>query len=392
MCRFAARCRFADERCRTQDPPVTDVGDGHTYVCFHPRPEKPVSADAEKVAAVAAPAPDSRPGGAALITLEAVEKQFRIRNPSPFKPKPILHAVSGITLEVREGETLGIAGESGSGKTTVGRLMVGLERPTAGAVTFAVEGDGPVARAGGGRRSGQVQMMFQDSAGALDPRMCVADLIAEPLAVRHIGSRRERRDRVLELLDAVGLPRQAVAARAYEFSGGQRQRIAMARALVLRPKIIVADEPVSALDVSIQAQIINLMRSLQETFSVTYVVISHDLALLKYLADRLGVMYLGKLVEIGPSAEVYTAPRHPYTAGLIASIPSPDPAREKVRDRARLSGEIASAIDPPSGCRFRTRCPMATERCSLEEPVLDLRDGGHPVACHYPLSAGEPSQ
>jgi peptide/nickel transport system ATP-binding protein len=184
----------------------------------------------------------------------------------------------------------------------------------------------------------------------------------------------------------VGLPRTAALRRAHEFSGGQRQRIAMARALVLRPKVVVADEPVSALDVSIQAQILNLMRSLQAAYSLTYVVISHDLSLLRYMSDRIGVMYLGKLVELGSSAEVYAAPRHPYTAGLIASVPIPDPGRRDKTQKAGLSGEIASAIDPPSGCRFRTRCPLATELCAREEPALVLRDGPHEVACHYPLS------
>jgi oligopeptide/dipeptide ABC transporter ATP-binding protein len=232
--------------------------------------------------------------------------------------------------------------------------------------------------------------MFQDSAAALDPRMNVADLIAEPLAAQHIGNRGERRAKVMELIDAVGLPRTAATRRAYEFSGGQRQRIAMARALVLRPKVVVADEPVSALDVSIQAQILNLMRSLQVAYSLTYVVISHDLSLLRYMSDRIGVMYLGKLVELGPSAEVYAAPRHPYTAGLIASVPIPDPGRHHQKT-AGLSGEIASAIDPPSGCRFRTRCPLATDLCAAEEPPLVLRNGPHAVACHYPLTTDGPT-
>jgi oligopeptide/dipeptide ABC transporter ATP-binding protein len=390
MCRFAARCRFADDQCRTQDPPVTDAGNGHAYACFHPGTET-TAEDAAVSAALSTADGGRRPGKdsrTVLIALDAVEKQFQVRNPVPLRPRRALHAVSGVTLDVREGETLGIVGESGSGKTTVGRLMVGLENPTSGAVAIA-GADGIL---GAPRRGGQVQMMFQDSAAALDPRMSVADLIAEPLAVRHVGTRRERRQRVLELLDAVGLPRSAAERRAHEFSGGQRQRIAMARALVIRPKAIVADEPVSALDVSVQAQIVNLMRSLQEAYSVTYVVISHDLALVRYLADRLGVMYLGKLVELGPSGDVYEAPRHPYTAGLIASIPSPDPVRVRAQARSPLSGEIASAIDPPSGCRFRTRCPLATEKCAAEEPALDLRGGKHPVACHYPIAGAGPDR
>jgi oligopeptide/dipeptide ABC transporter ATP-binding protein len=302
----------------------------------------------------------------------------------------VLHAVSGVSLEVLEGETLGVVGESGSGKTTIGRMLVGLEQPTSGTVRLGGDDIGRLSRSEWRTRRAGLQMMFQDSSAALDPRMQVADLIAEPLVAQHIGGRGERRDKVLELLDAVGLPRTAAQRRAHEFSGGQRQRIAMARALIMRPKVVVADEPVSALDVSIQAQILNLMRSLQVQFSLTYVVISHDLSLLRYMADRIGVMYLGKLVELGPSSLVYSAPRHPYTAGLISSVPVPDPARERRKGSAGLSGEIASAIDPPSGCRFRTRCPLATELCAQQEPALVQREGTHPVACHYPLTAGSP--
>jgi oligopeptide/dipeptide ABC transporter ATP-binding protein len=269
-------------------------------------------------------------------------------------------------------------------------MLVGLEQPTSGTVRLGGDDIGRLSRSEWRTRRAGLQMMFQDSSAALDPRMQVADLIAEPLVAQHIGGRGERRDKVLELLDAVGLPRTAAQRRAHEFSGGQRQRIAMARALIMRPKVVVADEPVSALDVSIQAQILNLMRSLQVQFSLTYVVISHDLSLLRYMADRIGVMYLGKLVELGPSSLVYSAPRHPYTAGLISSVPVPDPARERRKGSAGLSGEIASAIDPPSGCRFRTRCPLATELCAEQEPALVLREGTHPVACHYPLTSGAP--
>ncbi|MDX6293465.1 MAG: peptide/nickel transport system ATP-binding protein ddpF [Kribbellaceae bacterium] len=389
MCRFAERCRFAGEDCRTENPEPVEVAPGHTHSCFHPRPTD-ISGDEDQHLYTELSAEDLRPRGGTgrtLVTLDAVEKQFRIKNPAPFKPRRVLHAVSNVSLDVIEGETLGIVGESGSGKTTIGRMLVGLETPTSGAVTFDGRDISRLTPAGQRSRSGNLQLMFQDSAAALDPRMNVADLIAEPLAAQHIGSRSERRAKVMELMDAVGLPRTAAVRRAHEFSGGQRQRIAMARALVLRPKVVVADEPVSALDVSIQAQILNLMRSLQAAYSLTYVVISHDLSLLRYMSDRIGVMYLGKLVELGSSSGVYAAPRHPYTAGLIASIPTPDPGRRNETQKAGLSGEIASAIDPPSGCRFRTRCPLATELCAREEPALVLRDGPHEVACHYPLAA-----
>jgi peptide/nickel transport system ATP-binding protein len=267
-------------------------------------------------------------------------------------------------------------------------MMVGLERPTAGHVMFG--GQDIVAMRGAEfrRKRRDLQMMFQDSSAALDPRMPVSALVAEPLVAQNVGSRAERRAQVAELLDAVGLPADAGRRYAHEFSGGQRQRIAMARALALRPKIIVADEPVSALDVSVQAQILNLMRSLQDRYGLTYVVISHDLSLLKYLADRIGVMYLGRLVELGTSDEVYGAPRHPYTAGLIESIPLPDPESERAKASAGLGGELPSAINPPSGCRFRTRCPLATDKCAAETPVLAASNGFHAVACHYPLTGG----
>jgi peptide/nickel transport system ATP-binding protein len=320
-----------------------------------------------------------------------VVKRFALPSAVPFQPGRVVHAVSGVSLTVRAGETFGIVGESGCGKTTLGRMIVGLERPTSGSVAFAGRDLGRLGGAEFRRRRRDLQMMFQDSAAALDPRMPVASLIGEPLAVQHAGSRRERRDMVAGLLDAVGLPREAGRRYAHEFSGGQRQRIAIARALALNPRVIVADEPVSALDVSVQAQILNLMRSLQREFGLTYVVISHDLSLLKYLADRVGVMYLGTLVELGGSEEVYRAPRHPYTAGLIEAIPVPDPARERSKTVPALGGELPSALRPPSGCRFRTRCPRATERCAQEAPALQAADGLHAVACHHPLTGPVPA-
>jgi oligopeptide/dipeptide ABC transporter ATP-binding protein len=228
--------------------------------------------------------------------------------------------------------------------------------------------------------------MFQDAYASLDPRMPVGASIAEPLAVQHVGTRASRTATVHDLLDQVGLPRSAAARYPHEFSGGQRQRIGLARALALRPRLIVADEPVSALDVSIQSQVLNLMKSLQADLGLTYIVISHDLSVVRYLADRIGVMYLGKLVELGPSGAIYERPAHPYTAGLLEAIPVPDPGRERAKQAAAVKGELPSALNPPSGCRFRTRCPRAQDRCAAEEPPLRPFGPGHLAACHFPLT------
>jgi peptide/nickel transport system ATP-binding protein len=386
-CRFAARCQFAQADCLTVDPPLVSDGASHVHACLHPAGGG-LAAELAEVTAVPTEEAVHVPGeGEPLIELVDVRRSFPVRGTRPFGPARKVQAVGGVTLSIMAGETLGIVGESGCGKTTIGRMLVGLDRPTSGSVRF--DGD-DLARQGGRslrRRRKDLQMMFQDSAAALDPRMRVSALIEEPLIAQGIGTRAERRSMVRELLEAVGLPLSAGERFAHEFSGGQRQRIAIARALTLRPRVIVADEPVSALDVSVQAQILNLMRSLQRRFGLTYVVISHDLSLLKYLADRIGVMYLGRLVELGPSDEVYRAPRHPYTAGLIDSIPVPDPSRERTPGSSGLGGELPSAIDPPSGCHFRTRCPLATEICATTVPELEGDGPLHAVACHHPLEA-----
>jgi peptide/nickel transport system ATP-binding protein len=388
MCRFAPRCQHAAEDCRTKDPDLVEEAPGHLHACFHPRSQSP-AAGPERVVVTKERAVEAVSDGISnqttLLELTDVHKEFPLSGGFPLRPRRHVHAVSGVSLTVRAGETLGVVGESGCGKTTIGRMIVGLERPTHGTIRF--EGEDLTALRGGDlrRRRRDLQMMFQDSAAALDPRMPVAELIEEPLVAQGIGSRWKRRERVTELLAGVGLPGDALQRYSYEFSGGQRQRIGMARALALNPKIIVADEPVSALDVSIQAQILNLMRSLQDLHGLTYVVISHDLSVLKYMADRIAVMYLGKLVEFGTSAEVYSTPRHPYTAGLISTIPLADPLREKARRREPMRGEIPSAIDPPSGCRFRTRCPVAQDRCAVEEPTLASSSAQHATACHFPL-------
>lgn len=296
----------------------------------------------------------------------------------------ILKAVNEISFEIGRGETVGVVGESGCGKSTAGRTIMRLYEPTSGGVTF----DGKdIYKLKGTELKAlrrNMQMIFQDPYASLNPRMTVTDIIGEALDIHNLaGSRAERKRRVEDLLDLVNLNPEHATRYPHEFSGGQRQRIGIARALAVDPKFIIADEPISALDVSIQAQVVNLMQDLQRKMGLTYLFIAHDLSMVKHISDRVAVMYLGKIVELAESSELYDNPRHPYTRALLSAIPIPDPQVEAERERIVLKGDLPSPINPPSGCQFHTRCPIATDKCKTDEPKLVDVGKNHFAACHY---------
>jgi oligopeptide/dipeptide ABC transporter ATP-binding protein len=321
-----------------------------------------------------------RPESAPLVEVRDLKKDYPLGRGRPGPPRAGGGAVDGVSLAIRPGETLGLVGESGCGKSTLGRLMLRLVEPTAGEVFFDGQPLGALASGELRRMRRHMQMIFQDPYGSLNPRMRVASIVGEGLAIHRLGSRALRRERVARLLAMVELPPDAAERYPHEFSGGQRQRIGIARALAVEPRFIVADEAVSALDVSIQAQILNLLQDLQRRLGLTMLFIAHDLRIVEHVSDRVAIMYLGRIVESGPRAEIYTNPRHPYTRALLSAVPVPDPRQRK--QRMVLGGDVPSPVEPPAGCAFHPRCPHAIEVCRGIIPPLETGRGGHAVACH----------
>ncbi len=386
-CRFAARCLWATDECRAGYPDLNG-DENHTFSCFHPVQEgdespavlqgKLESTSAEEVASDV-----PQISHEVLLDVKEASREYESAGSGFFKrEKGVVSAVDRVSITVKKGETYGLVGESGCGKSTVGRLIAGLEPPSGGAIELDGRDLAKLKGRDAVRIHRDVQMMFQDSYAAMDPRMRIDQILAEPMSIQKTGNARQIAERIMEILEQVGLTEEILDRYPHEFSGGQLQRIGFARSLTLAPDLIVADEPVSALDVSVQAQVLNLMKDLQQELGLSYLFISHDLAVVQYMADRIGVMYLGRIVEEGPAHEVVKNPKHPYTKALIDSIPVPDPEFQHDESAIKLTGEPPSAVNPPEGCRFRPRCPFAGEECKVQ-PMLT--DETHRVACHHPL-------
>ena len=395
-CRFASRCLWAGAECVDRYPDLSGEG-FHTYSCFHPVQEGDES-PAELQAKLEGSAPIdeavAEPGAQVvygevedtdevLLDVKEASREYASSGSGFLKrDKGVVSAVDRVSITLKKGETYGLVGESGCGKSTMGRLIAGLEPPSGGAIELGGRDLATLKGRDAVRIHRDVQMMFQDSYAAMDPRMRIDQILAEPMSIQKTGNMRQIAARIMEIIEQVGLTEEILDRYPHEFSGGQLQRIGFARSLTLAPDLIVADEPVSALDVSVQAQVLNLMKDLQAELGLSYLFISHDLAVVQYMADRIGVMYLGRIVEEGPAREVVNNPKHPYTKALIDSIPVPDPEFAHDESAIKLTGEPPSAINPPKGCRFRPRCPFAGEECKVQ-PMLT--DEAHRVACHHPL-------
>jgi peptide/nickel transport system ATP-binding protein len=416
-CSFAPRCRHRRDWCTSHEPALDGDHPGHMYACFFPVARSGsadvtgragdasgavsawASGQGRQAVSRAVPPEESAASPEPLLRVSGLVKNYPVAGGVLGRRSGAVSAVADVSFELLPGQTFGLVGESGSGKTSIARLLVGLERADAGSIAFGgADLAAMSARQLRQNRSG-IQLMFQDSFASLDPRMRVRSILSEPLAIQKTVRRRGYRRQVVRILDEVGLPPDAANRYPREFSGGQRQRLALARALILRPALIVADEPVSALDVSVQAQILNLMRKLQRQYGLSYLFISHDLSVIRYMAHSIGVMYFGKLVETGPTEDVCAAPAHPYTAGLVAAVPAvtgPAVNGTAANGTRQLSVPAGAAVppavesaptQPPSGCRFRTRCPFAQAICAEQEPPLRLHSArGQLVACHFPLS------
>ena len=378
-CRFRARCPFAIDAC-AQHPALLPVAPDRNARCWVTQGGAPLVPPKPR-AAEAAARPDTAPQP--LLDVQGLAKHFPLPRQSFLDSQRVLRAIDDVDLQVFPGETVGLVGESGCGKSTLARVVMRLEEPTSGRIVFdGIDISHASQRAIRPLRR-RMQMIFQDPYASLNPRMTVGEILAGPLRLHGIAhNTADARDRVAALLDLVGLPQAAAQRFPHEFSGGQRQRISIARALSVEPTFVVGDEPISALDVNIQAQIINLMIGLQERLRLTYLFIAHDLAVVRHISDRIIVLYLGRVVESAPADALFRRPLHPYTASLISAVPTLHAA--EARQRIRLTGEVPSPLNPPSGCRFRTRCPAATPRCAEETPTLQEADTGHHVACHFP--------
>jgi peptide/nickel transport system ATP-binding protein len=387
-CRFAPRCPFRIPKCE-EHPALTELAPGRKARCWVTQSGEPLPPPATRlVATVSTTVPikaSEITAAEPLLSVRGLVKHFPLPRDGFFGAKKVVRAVEGVDLDVAAGETVGVVGESGCGKSTFARLVVRIHEPTAGSIRFAGQEIAGASASAIRPLRRRMQMVFQDPYASLNPRMTIGDILSEPIRFHGLAeSEREAAERVEELLAAVGLNPGMAIRYPHEFSGGQRQRVSIARALALKPDFIIADEPISSLDVNIQAQIINLLIDLQERFHLTYLFIAHDLAVVRHISDRIAVFYLGKVMEIAPAEDLFTASLHPYTRYLISAVPIPDADAERKRERLPLAGEPPSAIDPPSGCCFRTRCPIAQPVCAEVVPPLNLQRSRHLAACHFP--------